>query len=593
MSARRACVACRARKVKCNPVPGQACERCTEIGLEDCAYEPRKKRGIGKTLRMGAACKFCRSKKRKCDGKRPCTRCVAANKPSECEYDVVDFPPGLLAQPQMANEPESSASGALSLELWGAGNTAPGSSITTHVAISKPAPEAGRRRPYPITLPPFSALFPLIPPKIPPEPRVTLLSLGAERFQLSYASLGELDMKFRLRGLYRLDKLGIRFPSKKQQALLRGDSSGTAIHPYFIQATQALGMYYCEGMDDSPAMVRLQAIYVQMGFELLAGIFKGDDWELRAQVALWTAAASFALSGRNPPMYMEKVFESINTARLQFVPTYGRPPELSEALREKSSVLSQAIYLENFLFLTCGGAEPTMTARIEKEFRFRLLEVYPALLEICPLTMRTKAILLVRDTVLTLYRRPTDEVHAGIWRQSCDQLMILLDGYSQTLLSNLRRFEGLCDEGGAELIRGCCIVCFAHLAVLCEALGELEPAPQTGVDTLCDASLERVGELSGVTCMEEYTHYDRLLGVSWKKALEVFDARLAKITSEHGINLRHWKQIVEKHQLDFARRIPEAKMPTLAVRARREDGRTEGSQYPNLILPWERNHYGL
>ena len=31
--------------------------------------------------------------------------------------------------------------------------------------------------------------------KIPPEPHVTLLFLGAERFQLSDAALGELDMK--------------------------------------------------------------------------------------------------------------------------------------------------------------------------------------------------------------------------------------------------------------------------------------------------------------------------------------------------------------------------------------------------------------
>ena len=150
--------------------------------------------------------------------------------------------------------------------------------------------------------------------------------------------------------------------------------------------------------------------------------------------------------------------------------------------------------------------------------------------------MRTKAILLVRDTVFTLSHRPADGKYRsvscpfppyrslnripwflgtqeGIWRQSCDQLVALLYHYAQSLLSNLRRFEELGDEGGAELIRGCCIVCFAHIAVLCEALSKLEPAPQTGVDTLCDSSLERLGELSGVTCTEEYTHHDRLLGV--------------------------------------------------------------------------------
>ena len=41
----------------------------------------------------------------------------------------------------------------------------------------------------------FSVLPSLMHPGIPPEPHVTLLFLGAERFQLSDTALGELDMK--------------------------------------------------------------------------------------------------------------------------------------------------------------------------------------------------------------------------------------------------------------------------------------------------------------------------------------------------------------------------------------------------------------
>lgn len=41
----------------------------------------------------------------------------------------------------------------------------------------------------------FSVLSSLIFPRIPPEPHVPLSSLGAERFQISEAVLGELDMK--------------------------------------------------------------------------------------------------------------------------------------------------------------------------------------------------------------------------------------------------------------------------------------------------------------------------------------------------------------------------------------------------------------
>ena len=176
-----------------------------------------------------------------------------------------------------------------------------------------------------------------------------------------------------------MNKLGFKFTSKKQQALSHGDTTGTIIHPFFIPASQALGMHLCDDMTDSPSMARLQARYLQNSFELLVGVFKGGDWELRAQVALWIVAASISLSGTGTFVfpYLRKSCEAIDAAGLRFVPTYGRPPNFSEDLHEALSVLSQAIYFENFLFLTCGGTEPTMTARIEKEFRYQL-PVWPA-----------------------------------------------------------------------------------------------------------------------------------------------------------------------------------------------------------------------
>lgn len=91
--------------------------------------------------------------------------------------------------------------------------------------------------------------------------------------------------------------------------------------------------------------------------------------------------------------------------------------------------------------------------------------------------------------------------------------MTLLDTYSQTLLSNLRRFEELGDNGGAWMIRSSCIICLAHLAVLCQALGDAEPVPQTRVDTLCGSTLERLGELAQSMYMEDYTRLDLLLKV--------------------------------------------------------------------------------
>jgi hypothetical protein len=65
------------------------------------------------------------------------------------------------------------------------------------------------------------------------------------------------------------------------------------------------------------------------------------------------------------------------------------------------------------------------------------------------------------------------------------------------------------------MIRASCINCLAHLAVLCEALGRIEPTPQTKLDTLCDSTLEKLGVLARdmYTCTEEYTSLDLLLGV--------------------------------------------------------------------------------
>ena len=143
-------------------------------------------------------------------------------------------------------------------------------------------------------------------------------------------------------------------------------------------------MHFCEGMDDSPVMIRIQARHLQVSLEWLVDILKGHDWELRAQVALWVTAGSFILPFDNITLpYIQRSCEAIDAGGLQFIPAYGRPQEFSDDLHERLSVLSQVIYFENFLFLTCGGAEPTMTARIEKEFRHQLqVQSVPPLLSV-------------------------------------------------------------------------------------------------------------------------------------------------------------------------------------------------------------------
>jgi hypothetical protein len=177
----------------------------------------------------------------------------------------------------------------------------------------------------------------------------------------------------------RLNKLGVHLSPEKQQALLDGDTSGTVLHPFFIPAFHSLGMHFCEGVGNSFTMVSLQARYVQQALEQLTEFFKEtarrQNWELRALIMLWVTIGSVVMRPKEVTfVYLEKACDAVNRGGLRFVPTYGRPPEFSEDLREKFSILSQTIYFENFAFLVYDGARPTMTARIEWEFR-RILPV--------------------------------------------------------------------------------------------------------------------------------------------------------------------------------------------------------------------------
>lgn len=254
------------------------------------------------------------------------------------------------------------------------------------------------------------------------------------------------------------------------------------------------------------------------------------------------------------------------------------------------------------------------------------------LFKICPLAMRTQTILLVRDAVITLNLRPANgkyyflsvpavptvdrvpwllEAHLHMWRQSCGQLVAVLDNHSHSLLSNLLRFQELGDNGGAGMIRSCCVISFAHLALLCEVFCGFGPAGQTAVEILCDSALERLSELSEDMRTEEYTRLDLLLGVrvtlhclantadgnvaqvSWRKALQVFDARLTYVPLAYAAKLRHCREVVAEVYSDFVAKLPGVELPALARRTKLEDGRTERSRYPNLIPTEEKQRLGL
>ena len=221
-----------------------------------------------------------------------------------------------------------------------------------------------------------------------------------------------------------MNKLGVYFRPEKREALLRGDISNAVVNRHFVYGFQVTGMYLSKAPDDSPATVRLLAEHIEnawVSFFETHGILK-----VQGVVLLVHAFVIMGLP-KTAPSFLRKAFEIINKADLRFLPVYGRPAELSEQVREDAAVLSQAIYLENYFYLTLGGPAPMMGARIEKEFRLdlqvgtihfhcsvrsRLIglvqRTYPLLLDICPLTMRTQGILLVRDATLVLNSNPAN-----------------------------------------------------------------------------------------------------------------------------------------------------------------------------------------
>ena len=101
----------------------------------------------------------------------------------------------------------------------------------------------------------------------------------------------------------------------------------------------------------------------------------------------------------------------------------------------------------------------------------------------------------------------------GQWKQICGELVTRLDEYSDALLWNIRSFQQIGDNQGAEIIQSSCVGCLAHLAVLCDLVSRSEPNFDPEMDAICDSSLERLGRLTQEMKFERYSYFDLLLRV--------------------------------------------------------------------------------
>ena len=174
----------------------------------------------------------------------------------------------------------------------------------------------------------------------------------------------------RLRALCRLNTLGLYFTRDKQEAILRGDLTNAVVDQHFVYGLQVVGVHICGVPEGAPAMIHMQARYVQMAWESFLRLSKTDQERTKAQALVLIVHGSIMVGFKaTAQLHLLKASEIIEKARFQFLPEYGPPPQLSDQVREAISVLSQVIYLENYLYLTMDGSVPVKTARIEREFR--------------------------------------------------------------------------------------------------------------------------------------------------------------------------------------------------------------------------------
>jgi len=223
----------------------------------------------------------------------------------------------------------------------------------------------------------------------------------------------------------------------------------------------------------------------------------------------------------------------------------------------------------------------------------RTQRTYPHLFEIWPLTMRTQGILFVKDMIMVMAHCSGGGVDPAQWKQISDELVTRIDEYSDSLLRNERMFREIGDILGTEIIQSSCVGCLAHLAVLCDLTGRLNPNSKPQMDTVCDSALERLGSLTQRVNLEEYTYLDLLLKVSWEKSLVAFDSRIGSLPYGESASLRYFRNIVADAWSDFEAGLPENSPSQLSVSLTFIDGREAGSKYSNFMLASERATYGI
>jgi len=157
---------------------------------------------------------------------------------------------------------------------------------------------------------------------------------------------------------------------------------------------------------------------------------------------------------------------------------------------------------------------------------------YPFVFDICPLIMRTRGILLIRDAIFVLGVYPSQSKFRTVrselkhelkvilatllkdWRTLCSKSIGQLQAHTDALQKHLEWFSSVGDKESSDVIRSNCTSCLAYLANLYLTIAPTDYPAAPAMEYCCDAALSTLGRLTEGMVMEEYNYFDLLLGVS-------------------------------------------------------------------------------
>ena len=195
--------------------------------------------------------------------------------------------------------------------------------------------------------------------------------------------------------------------------------------------------------------------------------------------------------------------------------------------------------------------------------------------------------------------------------EKINQLALVLDRFSDSLMENLQQFIEIQDSSGVETIWTCCVTCLGHLAALCHFISHAVPTLRGSMDDLCNLALDRLTSLSHEVRIEEYSYFDvltevRILGllrwmsealtknanqISWKRALDMINVYIGSRPHAESEQLRHWRGVIEEAHADLHARLPCLGPSTLFMSLVLSGG--GDMRYPNLLLQKEQEDSGL